>query len=302
MQVCQRVPLHSYTTLRIGGISDALAIAHTVEEILALLLWARERNVECALLGRGSNVLISDEGISGLVVINRCSGVESLPGDQLRVMSGTPLESVVGMLADQGLSGMEALAGIPGTIGGAVCGNAGAYGRCIAEFVRCARLVHPSGEVETVGRSELGFDYRHSKLKSEPHWLLDVTLEGFVPASSDAIRSEMKNICTKRWEKLPGRETATAGSFFKNLPPLNPGEHRRAIGAWLDQAGAKSLRVGDAAVYPKHANVIVNTGSATARDVLALARRMASLVKEQFGIIAEPEVRLMGRNLCWQPV
>ncbi|HNT34903.1 MAG TPA: UDP-N-acetylenolpyruvoylglucosamine reductase, partial [bacterium] len=115
------------------------------------------------------------------------------------------------------------------------------------------------------------------------------------------IRSEMERICQKRWEKLPRPDVATAGSFFKNLPPRAPGEHRQAIGAFLDQAGAKSLRVGDASVYPRHANVIVNDGSASAQDVLKLAHQMAVLVKERFGIIAEPEVRLIGKGISWQP-
>lgn len=299
--IAEKVSLAKYATFKIGGPADYLCEVRAREQWLDAVMWAAEKSLPVTVLGRGSNVLISDEGVSGLVIINRYEGIETLE-DALVVNSGHSLEDVVKRAVTLGWSGMQCLAGIPGTIGGAVCGNAGAYGCLIEEFLISATVIDQYGEIKVVDREFFQFKYRHSRLKVEPYWLLDVKLGGFGEEAPDILLARRDEIQRERWGKLPGPEDLCAGSFFKNLEPLAPGAKRQSIGRLLDIAGARELRVGGAAVYHCHANVIINCGSAKAGDICELARRMASLLYHEFAIEAVPEVRFIGRNLRWEGI
>jgi len=295
----RNAPIAPLTTFRIGGPAEILLEATEDGDLPRICRWVSEQDVPITILGHGSNILVSDDGISGVVVVNRVRGICIRSEDSLTVAAGESLGDLVNGTVEMSWEGLEVLAGIPGSVGGAVCGNAGAYGRCIGEFVRSARVVDSDGIVRNVDADFFEFEYRSSILKKNSFCLLDVELGGLVSGHREKMLEKMADIQEKRWEKLPGPEVPCAGSFFKNLPPEEPGGRRRSIGKYLDEAGAKELRVGDAGVYPSHANVIVNLGSATANDVLLLAKKMASLLKDKFDIQAEPEVRFIGPGLEW---
>ncbi|HWP35080.1 MAG TPA: UDP-N-acetylmuramate dehydrogenase, partial [Thermodesulfobacteriota bacterium] len=283
------VPLAPLTTFRIGGPAELLFEARDQEALARALATARTHGVPARVLAGGSNVLVDDRGLAGLVVLNRAGGVRR-EGDRLTAGSGLPLAELLEAAAREGLSGLEFAAGIPGSVGGAVYGNAGAYGKAMEDVLVRARLLTPEGEVVEAGREELGFAYRTSALKGSGGIVLEATF-ALVPGDRDRIRSAMAEIIRIREAKHPDPvRFGSAGSYFKNLPPATPGGRRTPAGLLLDQVGAKGMRVGRALVSEAHANFLVNPGGATAADVLELARRLKALVRARFGVELEEEV------------
>jgi UDP-N-acetylmuramate dehydrogenase len=280
--------LASLTTFRIGGPAGLVAPVTNADDARRFLDFAHRRGLPWTCLGGGSNILGDDDGYAGLVLLVRDRRLE-IAGDRVHVGAGWDFDDLIAETLRQGLTGLEFASGIPGTLGGAVVGNAGCYGREIGEFVREATVLGPDGTVATVGPEAFGFAYRNSALKGSGHVVLDVTL---ALARSDlaAAADERADHLADRRRKHPW-DVPCAGSYFKNLPPLNPGQRRRAAGILLEQVGAKAMHEGGAAVFPKHANIIINRGGATCRDVLALAARMKQAVRERFGEELEEEVR-----------
>ncbi len=249
------------------------------------------------ILGGGTNLLVSDEGFDGLAIRLTMDAIE-IDRSQARVRVGAsiPTNRLVEATLEAGLTGLEFAAGLPGTVGGAVAGNAGCFGHTLSEFLVGAMIVEQNGALDEITNLDrFGFQYRCCRLVQSGAVLTDVIfgLETGDPASS---QKEAEKCLAVRVEKHPTRETHTAGSYFKNLPPDEPGGLRRAAGALLDQAGVHGLSVGDAAVFERHANIIVNRGRAAARDVLTLAAEMKRRVLEQFGVELEEEVRFVGRR------
>ncbi len=288
------VPLAPLTTIRIGGRARLFFEAQSAEQLLEALVSARELGLPHWLLGGGSNVVISDEGLDGLVIHDANREQFEITETHAVVSSGYALADLVEACRERNLSGFEFAAGIPGSVGGAVCGNAGAYGSSIGERLVEAEVWTPEDGVRRVPAEFFEFAYRDSVLKHGQGVVLAVTLR-VEPGEREQIEAVMQANWQRRLERLPPPELPSAGSFFKNLPPERPGERRRAAGLYLDQAGAKGMRVGGARVYEKHANIIVNTGGATALDVWALARKMKSLVREKFDITLQQEVRFLGQ-------
>lgn len=287
-RVRRDVPLRDFTTFRIGGPARAFGSLLNAGDARRFLEIAGELAVPTVCLGGGSNVLADDAGFAGLV-LHMAADDFAAHGTTVRVGAGHGFDALVERTLQDGLTGLEFASGIPGSLGGAVVGNAGCYGHEIAEFVVEAEVLRPDGRIETLGREDFGFAYRHSQLKDRPALILEVTLHlarGDVSAAGD----ERRRLLADRWSKHPTTEPC-AGSFFKNLPPLEPGGRRRPAGALLEAVGAKSMRVGAAGVYPKHANIIVNLGNARSADVLTLAGRMQDAVAERFDTRLEPEVR-----------
>ncbi|MCC6348560.1 MAG: UDP-N-acetylmuramate dehydrogenase [Candidatus Eisenbacteria bacterium] len=297
-------PLRHHTTFRIGGPADWFVAARTPESLVAALSAAHALELPVFLLGGGSNLLVSDEGFRGLVVRNACEDVQ-FDGTAALVGCGADYLEFLRRCQRRGLAGLAYAAGIPGSVGGAVFGNAGCYGQDIgSRVVECSVASLDGSRLETLPAAWFEFAYRDSRLKREPRVLLSclLKLEAGDPAQ---IQREMDEKLEIRRVKHPQwREEPTAGSYFKNLPPgfqvpglpHSPGTHRVAAGALLDACDARGMRVGDAMVFAKHANILVNAGRATARDVLTLAERLKSLVRERFGVELEEEVMFLGEK------
>ena len=299
-----REPLRHHTTFRIGGPADYYFAARTHDQLAIALRAAREAHVPVFLLGGGSNLLVSDKGFRGLVLRN---AIEELEFDGTVAQAGCGLDFLEFIYAcrDRGLAGLEFAAGIPGSIGGAIYGNAGCYGKDIGSFtIECTHASLDGSVMETCPGSWYEFAYRDSRLKRDPRVLLSCLLQ-LHPAEPAAIQSVIEEKLEVRRQKHPQwRVEPTAGSYFKNLPPdwqmpdakHSPGTRRVAAGQLLDECGCRGLRVGDAMVFSKHANIIVNAGRATAAEVLELATVMKSRVRDRFQVELEEEVMFLGER------
>lgn len=297
-----REPLRHHTTFHIGGPADYFFTAGTSDALVAALHAGHQAGVPVFLLGGGSNLLVSDDGFRGLVVRNACERVE-FDGTAVMAECGADFLDLIHRCRDAGLSGLEFAAGIPGSVGGAIYGNAGCYGKDIGSYTIECTVCDPDGaNVRTHPAAWFEFGYRTSRLKREPRVLISCLLQ-LERGDRAAIRREIDGKLEIRRVKHPQwRVEPTAGSYFKNLPPdwrmpgakLSPGTHRVAAGQLLDEVGCRGLRVGDAVVFEKHANIIVNAGHATAREVLELAEVMKARVRERFGVELEEEVMYLG--------
>lgn len=282
----ENVPLSAMSSFGIGGPADLFIEARTEAELEAAVSLAVAWKYPFYVIGGGNNILFDDAGYRGLIIRNRLEGV-SLGEGRLTVLSGTGLPCVLREALGASLTGLEFLAGIPGTVGGAVYGNAGAYGSSIGDAVEKAVVLRPGGERKTLARADLGFGYRDSALKRAAGIVLSATLL-CSPGDARGSEARIRDILEKRRVRHPPLGTACAGSYFKNFCPAS-GE-RVAAGQLLERAGARGLSVGDAAVYEGHCNFIVNRGNARAADVLALAAELKDRVERMSGIRLEEEV------------
>ena len=281
-------PLSQHTSFRIGGPAEVMAFPRTQEELTALLRAARELDVRLRLLGAGTNVLAPDEGLRGLVIVTRdcLVGLERRGEVQIAAMSGVSMAKLAFFAMEAGLTGLEFAHGIPGTVGGGVHMNAGAYGGEIRQVAAETKFLTPEGEVETLSGEAQGFAYRTSAFQKRDGVLLQ-TLFTLTPGDAHAIHARMQELAEKRRASQP-LELPSAGSAFKR--PV--GGYAAAL---IEQAGLKGFRTGGAAVSEKHAGFIVNRGGATAADVLRLIEIIQKRVLETSGILLEPEIRLWGR-------
>lgn len=288
-RIIPRAPMARFTTFRVGGPADVLVNIDSAAEISVALRAARAAGVPVTIIGNGSNLLVRDGGIRGLVMrISQPMSAITREGDTLHVQAGATLPAVAGFAQRSGLEGLAPMAGIPGTIGGAVIMDAGAYGGEMSQVVtRVDAIARSDGKpIRFEGRA-LGFAYRHSAMMDAGVIVTDVTLR-LTPGDPDAIARRTEELLVARREKQP-LEYPSAGSTFK-----------RPEGAFaaklIDDAGLKGLRIGDAQVSEKHAGFIVNLGSATASDILALMAEVQSRVLAASGITLEPEVRILGED------
>jgi UDP-N-acetylmuramate dehydrogenase len=293
----QGEPLAPRTWMRVGGPAEFLIETGRPEQVVAAHAICRCLGAPFFLLGGGSNVLVDDEGLAGLTVIYRDGALRWQPEKGLVTAdAGVALERLVEAVSARGWGDLTFAAGIPGTVGGALAGGAGAYGRLLVETVCTARVLRPDGSVADLPVQALGVRYRDSDLLQRGEIVLDITFGGFQPEDAAALSARIAAIKRERAGKHPPPELPCAGSFFKNLPPPNPGAQRVAAGLILDRCGAKEMHSGGAAVFERHANIIVNAGGATAADILSLARRMADRVQARYGIRLEPEVRYLSNK------
>jgi UDP-N-acetylmuramate dehydrogenase len=289
--VQERVPLRNYSNFRIGGPADYFFEATALVDLKSAIHSARACGVAFHAIGGGFNLLFDDNGFRGLILKNSVRGVTMDDrGTRLEAASGTPIGDLVDFALAESLEGFEFLAGIPGTVGGAVFGNAGAFGECIGDCLEEAVLLGVDGAESRVQRIYFAFAYRHSRLKLGRDILLEAKFR-LRPGRADRIKAKIAENLAVRAEKHPPRDTAYAGSYFKN--PTLPDGTRAAAGLLLEQAGAKDLKIGGAAVYPGHCNLLLNTGGATARDILVLAAELKERVKDKFGIELEEEVMFL---------
>ena len=286
-------PMSRHTSFRIGGPAAALVIAENEEELGAVLRICTEDAAEHLIIGNGSNFLVSDEGYPGIMIKlgGDFDSIRQDPEDECKVIVGTArlLSSTSAFLTEQGLSGFDFASGIPGSIGGAVFMNAGAYGGEMKDVVRSVRVMRPDGsEIKEVAGDKMEFSYRHSVLEDNGWLALAAVLE-LTKDDPKAISARVAELQAKRNAKQPVNYPS-AGSTFK----------RPKVGyaaALIDEAGLKGYRVGGAMVSEKHAGFVINAGGATAEDVLAVMRHIRSEVYKNSGTMLEPEVRLINCSL-----
>lgn len=287
-------PLHEgillsyFSTLRIGGPADYFFEAHSLSELKKAVALARENRVPFYVIGGGSNVLFDDEGYRGLIIKNAVQGFKlNEEKEEIEVFSGTPLIDLVRFAVETGREGLEFLAGIPGTVGGAIFGNAGAFGQSIGDYLEGATMLDFRGEEVLATKEHFHFSYRDSSLKKK-HFLLLRALFKLKKGDREKSRQKMEENLKKRRERHPTPDIASAGCYFRN--PLLPDGKKVSAGYLLEQVGAKEMRVGEAAVFFGHANFIINLNRAMARDILALAQELKQKVREKFGIELEEEI------------
>lgn len=280
-------PLSRHTSLRIGGPAEFLAFPQNIAELQNLLKLTYQHNIPLFIIGQGTNLLVSDRGLRGIVInlSELCSTFEFL-GSGLKAGAAVSLFRLCQETANRGLKGLEFAAGIPGSLGGALYMNAGAYGSAISELVREVTTVDFQGRCRVRSREELNFAYRWSTFQEEEVIILEGMLN-LVPGEKYAVRKRIKDIQMDRRSKHPS--LPSAGSVFRN-PPLKP------AGQLVEQVGAKGMTVGDAQVSLQHGNFIINKGKATADDVLTLIAAVKQKVKDAFGIDLVLEIKIIGEN------
>lgn len=296
-------PMRRHTSLRVGGPADYYLEAKTPDTLAEAAALAQRLHLPCFMLGEGSNLCVSDRGIRGMVLRNACR--HATIGPESYADAGHNFMQLFQKALWAGLSGLEFAVGIPGTLGGALVSNAGAYRANICDLVRRIDLVH-AGIRQCVGPEWMGFSYRDSRLRREPHGttlLVGVWL-GLTPAAKPEIQARAAEFQLQRIGKQPWE--SSAGSFFKNvydralaesLPNLPTAMKEAGVvpAAYLSEAcGCKGLTVGDAAVSPQHANFVVNRGLATAWQIRQAAETVKARVLERFGILLEEEVLYVG--------
>lgn len=283
----QSVSLQYLCNFRVGGQADYFFAASSLPELIQAVRLARQHKISYYIIGGGYNLLFDDDGFRGLIIKNSVQGIEKKGTGKVEVFSGTPIRELVQFCVANTLEGFEFLAGIPGTVGGAVFGNAGAFDRDIGSFLAEALILDKRGEQVQVDRDFFAFDYRQSRLRTNRNLLLKATFLLQKGVRQD-IEDKIAENLAKREKKHPPREVACAGSYFKN--PVLPDGKRIPAADLLDQVGAKSLGVGGAAVFSNHANFIINKQEATTKDILCLALELKNRVKQKFGIELEEEV------------
>jgi UDP-N-acetylmuramate dehydrogenase len=274
-----------HTSFRIGGAVEVMALPKSREELSNLLKTSALLDCKPVILGAGTNVLAPDEGLRGLVIcLKDClNGMERISDTVIRVAAGVTMTRAAVFAANLGLSGMEFAHGIPGTVGGGVYMNAGAYGGEICQICKSVDVMDFEGNIRSFTKEEMGFSYRHSVLEEQEGIVIAAEFE-LVPGSDQQIREKMKELMGKRSASQP-LDKPSAGSAFKR--PV--GGYAAAL---IDQAGLKGFQVGGAAISTKHAGFAVNMGGATAADVKTLLKQVSDIVYEQSGIRLEPEVRI----------
>lgn len=279
-------PMRKHTTFRIGGNADTFVRPESKEQIAEILRLCRKQDVPYFILGNGSNLLVGDRGFRG-VVINIMDNMNDIKvdGGIIKAQAGAMLIKVSRAARDNSLTGLEFASGIPGTIGGAIYMNAGAYGGEMKDVVTQVTAMDAEGEIYTFGTDELEFSYRHSVIQQRDLIVLDVTMK-LAAGDQKIIDDRMSELAVARRTKQP-LEYPSAGSTFKRPEGYFAGK-------LIMDAGLRGYRVGDAQVSEKHCGFVVNRGNATADDVIKLIDDVKAKVSEEYDVVLEPEVRMIG--------
>ena len=279
-------PMKKHTTFRIGGPADYYLCPHSTEEMQKILQICKENNIEFFILGNGSNLLVSDKGYRG-AVIQLWKNFSDIIAEEktITVKAGALLSKVAAEALEEGLTGMEFASGIPGTIGGAVVMNAGAYGGEMKDIIKEVTVLTKEGEILTLSKEEMNFGYRTSVVKEKGYVVISVVLQ-LEKGDREKIRKVMDDLKERRVAKQP-LDMPSAGSTFKRPEGYFAGK-------LIMDAGLRGFSVGGAQISEKHCGFVVNKGDATAADVLGLIREVQKRVQEQFGVTLEPEVKFLG--------
>ena len=282
----QNEPMKNHTTFLVGGPAD-IFLTPSAEELPAVLSVCREEQVPVTVIGNGSNLLVGDQGIRG-VVICIGSGMRGIrvDGEKIFLEAGVTLAAAAKQAAKAGLTGLEFASGIPGTFGGAVVMNAGAYGGEMKDVIVSVRVISEDGEILTLSKEELDLSYRHSVIPERGYLVIDGELLLTREKDPDQITERMEELKKKRIEKQP-LEYPSAGSTFKRPEGYFAGK-------LIMDAGLRGFSVGGAAVSEKHCGFVINKGNATAADICALMDEVTRIVKEKYAVTLEPEVKKVG--------
>ena len=279
-------PMKRHTTFRIGGPADFFLLPSTVDEVRGILEICREEELPYFILGNGSNLLVSDKGYRGVIIqLYRNFSNISVEGNEICASSGALLSQIAAAARNASLTGFEFAGGIPGTLGGAVFMNAGAYGGELKDVLKEAVVMTEQGEILTLPVEKLDMGYRTSRIKKAGYLVLEARLV-LEQGDMDKIRDITKDLTEKRESKQP-LEYPSAGSTFKRPEGYFAGK-------LIMDAGLRGYQVGDAQVSEKHCGFVINKGNATAADVLTLIENVREKVQEQFGVTLEPEVKFLG--------
>lgn len=299
----QNVLLSTLTTLQIGGPARFFSVARKESELQEAIQYARQNQIPYLVIGGGSNLLVNDAGVNCLIIKNEIEGITK-DRRSLRVKSGTILQHLVDFSIAHGLFGLQKLTDIPGTVGGAVFGNAGAYGQTISDYIREVKCLNKNGEIITLDNEECEFGYRDSVFKRNGFIILEIWFRLDIGKTQD-LRKEADEVLKKRLQKYP-KGIKCPGSFFKNLvadeipkeilakiPKEKITFGKISAGYLLESIGAQRQRLDGIEIASYHANLFVNKGGGKASDFYVLAKKYAEKVKEKFGITLEPEVQLI---------
>ncbi len=288
-KVTRNEPMANHTTINVGGPADLFIEPSSIDNLIKTVEFLRKNAVKWRVIGRGSNLLVTDKGIEGAVIkLGRGLAHLEIRGTEVLVGSGYSLVSLATLVSRRGLSGLEFASGIPGSVGGAVYMNAGAHGSDISRVLKKARILFADGTIEWLDNEEMEFSYRTSILqKNRPGIVLEAVFQ-LAEGDREKIFAEMQKNKDYRKETQPW-DMRCCGSIFRNPLP-------EYAGRLIEEAGLKGYSIGGAKVSEKHANFIVNTGNATADDVLSLIRHIKNVIFEKRKITLETEVEIIGRS------
>lgn len=281
-------PMKKRTTFRIGGPADIFVEAQNTDEIIAVVNYCKSHNIPFMIMGNGSNMLVSDKGIRGVVIqVGKRMNEVKIDGETVDAQAGIMMSSLSSIILKAGLSGFEELSGIPGTLGGGIYMNAGAYGGELKNVIVSVTYIDRAGNIKTSPCSELDFSYRHSMFEEGGYVILSCILK-LHKGNAEEIAAKMQDYTNRRNEKQP-ISMPSAGSTFKRPEGFFAGK-------LIQDSGLKGFSIGGAQVSEKHSGFIINTGNASACDVLALIKHVQDTVFCKFGVKLEPEVRLIGEK------
>ena len=281
-------PMKKHTSFKIGGNADFFVSVKTIEELKQALFYAKQKHIPTTIIGNGTNILVSDSGIRGIVIkidIQKFDLKEENDYIEISVGSGNKMMALATQLKNQEISGFEQLSGIPGTIGGAIYMNAGAYGKEMKDIVISTKCMNTEGERIELSNKEQKFEYRSSIFNNKDYIILEAKLK-LQKGKKEDIEKQMKEYLNQRKEKQP-LEYPSAGSTFKRQEGI-------ITAKLIDECGLKGYKIGGAMVSEKHAGFIVNTGDATAKDVLELIKYVKDEVYKKYGVKIEEEVKIVG--------
>ena len=284
-------PMMKHTSLRIGGPADLFVIPQNLPSLKNILIIVNRKKIPFFVHGGGTNTLVRDGGIEGVVIsLTSFRKIEILSKNEMNIRiyveTGAPLQSLVNYSQEKGYSGIEGLAGIPGSVGGAISGNAGAFGYEMKDVLVSVSMMDTEGNIKSRGVKDIDFGYRRSNIRSKELLLgAEILLKKDI---KEHVSAKIKDYLNRKWESQPLSEP-TAGCVFKNPPELFAGK-------LIDEAGCKGMRIGDVEVSSTHANFFVNKGGAKAADFIRLMEEVNQRVKEKFGVVLEPEIKIVGRD------
>ncbi len=281
-------PMKNHTTFKIGGPADVFIEAVSIDEIKDAVSFCKEKNIPYMIMGNGSNMLVGDKGIRGVVIqVSKHMNKVEIDGETVIAEAGILMSGLANALLKAELSGFETLSGIPGTLGGGIYMNAGAYGGELKDIVESVTYVDKNGDIKTAYPDELDFSYRHSMFETGEYVILSCVMK-LKKGNYEEIKSAMQDYNKRRSDKQP-LAMPSAGSTFKRPDGYFAGK-------LIQDCGLMGYSIGGAQVSEKHAGFVVNKGDATAEDVLSLIKYIQDTVKEKFGVRLEPEVRLIGEQ------
>ena len=285
-EILTQEPMKLHTTFKVGGPADVFVKPDSVEQIKQIMEAAREEQIPVYIMGNGSNLLVGDKGYRGVIIqVYKNMNQIRCEGNEIKAQAGALLSTIARVALDQELGGFEFASGIPGTLGGAVTMNAGAYGGEMKQVLKSAVILTRDGEIKTLAVEDLKLGYRKSVIIAKDYIVLEAVLE-LVPAKKEEIQEKMNEYALARRTKQP-LEYPSAGSTFKR--PVG-----YFAGKLIDDAGLRGFSYGGAQVSEKHCGFVINRGDATARDIVTLMKMVNEKVMEKFGVALEPEVKMIG--------